>query len=220
VTHEIPPYNVELGAFQLMRAYRYFPRGTFHLAVVDPGVGSARRCLYVRTAFHHFVGPDNGVLLWAVRDAEKREGRPASVYEIPVPEKIGATFHGRDVFAPFISKALRKPPKRMRKVPGMAGREFPACEKSGDGAVGEIVAADRFGNLVTSLPDSFLPAEATVGGKTFGTAPNYQSIESGESALIRGSHGFWEIACREASAQDRLHASKGVEVTFKFSVII
>src|SRR5689334_17338345 len=67
ITHEVPPYQITAGAFQLLRSYRWFPASAYHLCVVDPGVGTDRRCLFVRTAYGSFIGPDNGVLMWAVR---------------------------------------------------------------------------------------------------------------------------------------------------------
>src|SRR5262245_10443235 len=77
ITHEVPSFDVEAGAFNLYRAYRHFPKGSWHLAVVDPGVGTERRAIYVEAHGHHFVGPDNGILRWAAGEE--------AAYEIPTP---------------------------------------------------------------------------------------------------------------------------------------
>ena len=129
ITHHIPPFDIERGAFQLLRSYGWFPAPTYHLAVVDPGVGSQRKCLYISTAHGHFIGPDNGVLLWAVRDAERRKKKPALIYEIPVPPETLPTFNGRDVLAPFLANLLRGKKMRLRRLEQMAGREFPLPQK-------------------------------------------------------------------------------------------
>ncbi len=216
ITHMVPPYNIEHGAFQLLRSYGRFPKGTLHLAVVDPGVGTSRRCLYVRTKHHSFVGPDNGVLRWAVRDAEARDGKKAAVFEIPVPAQTGPTFHGRDIFAPFAARAALKAPRGLKKRESMEGRDLPPFRRVGNKAIGEVIANDHFGNLVTSLPLSLgEPAEGRIADRGIRLLPvdSYQLIPAGETSLVRGSHGFWEIACREASAMERLRVKKGAEVT-------
>jgi S-adenosyl-L-methionine hydrolase (adenosine-forming) len=106
LTHEIPPGDIRAGAFALMAACRYFPKGTVHVAVVDPGVGSRRRALAVRTANYLFVGPDNGVLSWALAGEKIK-----TVRQLENPkyflETISRTFHGRDIFAPVAAHLSR-----------------------------------------------------------------------------------------------------------------
>jgi S-adenosylmethionine hydrolase len=148
-----------------------------------------------------------------VRDAERRDKKKAKVFEIPVPKGAGVTFHGRDVFAPFVAKASAS---KLKKLDRLAGREFPGHERDGNHARGEIVAHDHYGNLVTSLPLSVgEPREGKIADRsvTLKPAESYQSIAPGDMGLVRGSHGYWEIACHEASALDRLKIKRGHEVT-------
>lgn len=219
VTHQIPAYDIRAAAFQLLRCYRAFPRGSCHLVVVDPGVGTERKCLYVRTAGHHFIGPDNGVLLWAVRDVEEREGTPAECFEIPVPPGTQPTFHGRDVFAPFAARVLRgELPARLTRLSALAGEPFPHARETREGVVAEVLAVDHFGNVVTSAPyvgDREREARVTGHRGSIRTAPNYGSIPKGQAALIRGSHGFWEISMQNASAARKLKLTAGKKVLLR-----
>lgn len=214
--HDIAPYDIEWGAFQLMRSYRFFPKSTYHLAVVDPGVGGERRCLYVETSHYRFVGPDNGLLLWAVRDCEKREGKRAKVFEIPVPEGTAPTFHGRDIFAPFIVQGWRARGQRLTPIEGMKGREFPGFRELDGRKIGEILGFDHFGNAVTSIAvDKQLKVEAQVGHRSerMTSVSAYKAIEDNKAAVIAGSHGFWEIAAKEDSALELLELKQGEQVT-------
>lgn len=214
ITHEIPPYNVEAGAFQLLRSYRWFPPSAFHLAVVDPGVGTNRRCLFVRTAHGTFIGPDNGVLLWAIRDAEKASGKKAQGFEIPVREAVRPTFYGRDVFAPFLALHLRGKKSRLLKLNHFVGDEFPEARMFSDRWEGKILYVDHFGNLVTSIPsDKTGPCDAKVKKHRLSMQPNYLSIGDRQAALIAGSHGFWEIAAKKSSAQKLLKVEVGEKVS-------
>lgn len=216
LTHEITPYDISRGAFQLLRAYHHFPKGTYHLAVVDPGVGSRRKCLLIETARHRFVGPDNGLLKWAVRHCEREEGKPARIFEIPVSETASATFHGRDVFAPALLRHLKAEKQGLKKISEMEGREFPDPVLRNGKLVGEVLLVDHFGNLVTSLPH--VPGEipeAHLGERTvLKTVSCYADIPAAEACLVPGSHGFWEIACRSASAHEKLALGVGQEITF------
>lgn len=210
VTHEIPPHDIKNGAFQVLRSYRYFPRDAYHLVVVDPGVGTDRKCLFVRTNHGTFIGPDNGVLLWAVQDAEKRGGKKASIFEIPVRQAVRPTFYGRDVFAPFLTSHLRGKKARLLRLDAMLGKPFPEAEVDGEDWKGTLLYIDHFGNCVTNVPiENTAGVEMKFKRKKITQSPNYQSIPKGECALVAGSHGFWEIAAKETSAQKLLKLSVG-----------
>lgn len=215
VSHDIPAYQISWGAFQLWRCYRFFPKGTIHLAVVDPGVGTSRRNVYVKSRDYQFVGPDNGVLFWAVRDCERREKKAAQVFDIPVPTGTAPTFFGRDVFAPFLS-GLLKGKMEAKKGEVLSGREFPEPSREGNRWTGEVLGWDHFGNIVTSIPyRELLKAEGRIAGlrEKIHEAPNYLAIDEGKVGLVRGSHGFWEISRRMGSAAELLRVKAGDVVT-------
>jgi S-adenosyl-L-methionine hydrolase (adenosine-forming) len=213
ITHDIRPYQIEEAAFNLLRTYAWFPASTFHLVVVDPGVGSNRKCLFVKTAHGNFVGPDNGVLLWAIRDSEKYKKKAAVAYEIPVSERAAPTFHGRDVFAPFICEYLRGKKQRLKRVSTLEGREFPLPAHGVGKISGEVLYEDQFGNTVTNIPTGKSNVRAIFGKYQVDTAPNYDSIAPGKVALLRGSHGFWEFAGSQDSAAKQLRLKKGDAIT-------
>ncbi len=219
LTHEVPVFDIEWGAFQLFRSYRYFPEGTIHLGIVDPGVGTSRRAIYVKTKRHHFIGPDNGLLKWAAEDAVERDGGHMKIFEIQTPSGTLPTFHGRDVFAPFAARLIRGKKAKTKAISELAGRSFPKV-KLDDGALkGEILGFDRYGNAITNIlaegtsGELILDANAE-GGEAFKVAPNYQAILPKQYRAIHGSHGFWEIAGSETSAKDDLKLKSGASVFF------
>ena len=148
ITHEIPPGDVRAGAFALAASYSYFPKGTVHLAVVDPGVGGPRRAIAVQTAKYCFVGPDNGVLSFALA----RE-RITSVQRLENADfclrPISRTFHGRDVFAPVAAHLSRRVPIRRLgpSQPGILRLPWPTPRVGRNRIDGEVVYIDRFGSI-------------------------------------------------------------------------
>lgn len=206
--HDNPAFDIQWGAFQLLRSYHYFPEGTIHLAVIDPGVGSARRAIYVKTRRYHFVGPDNGLLRWAVEDAAKRDNKAPSLFEIPVPQRIAPTFHGRDLFAPFIVRLLKKKRAKLRRIEHLEGEPFPEG--------GKILGFDRYGNAITSLRfDDRLLGEIAIDGiaTSVTVVENYHALPRGGCGAVHGSHGFFEIAASESSAREKLKLQRGMSVT-------
>src|SRR5262245_32988017 len=150
ITHEVPACDVLAGAVALWRAAPLFPRGTIHLAVVDPGVGGQRADVVVEAQGQCFVGPDNGLLALAARG-------PRAAYRIENPafrrESVSATFHARDVFAPTAGRlaAGLRPAEAGPRVPAIAELPLAHSGPLGDGGEGVVLHVDRFGNLVTSF---------------------------------------------------------------------
>lgn len=208
LTHQVPAFDIEFGAFQLWRSYRYFPNGTYFLAVVDPGVGSERRAIHVKSHHFHFVGPDNGLLSWAVRDIEKEEGT-SKYFEIPSQKSILSPFHGRDLFAPYLRDLILGKRPKANKVLTISGSSFPVISGSGRTRLGSVLLSDHYGNLITNLAVALEISAVEVGKHRLEPHLNYASISAGEAALVRGSHGMWEIAAKEASAVSMLRAKKG-----------
>lgn len=209
VTHEIPPGDVRAACYVLGRTWQAFPAGTVHLAVVDPGVGSARRALALRARGHYFVGPDNG-LFTPVLD------RCDLAVELAVPRSAAATFHGRDVFAPAAAAlASGLPPEALGTPLEHAPMRLPLPVPSADGAslLGEVLYIDRFGTLITNLPaDTALAASVEVAGTAVPLRRTFSDVAAGELVAIAGSGGTIEIALRDGSAAERLGAAIGTRV--------
>lgn len=232
LTHDVPPHDVARGAFLLETAWGFLPSGTVHLAVVDPGVGSARRRVAFAAGGHLFVGPDNGVLSGGL--AESSRGRRAAgeqftAREIELPpdvtavtiendrlfrRAVSATFEGRDVFAPAAAHLARGGslgdlgPRTDRLL---AFPAFRAPRRDG-GLAGVVVHVDRFGNLITDVRGEDLPSRPAfvVGGRRLGLAPTY-AASSGLSAIL-SSAGFVEIAMANGNAARVLGVGPGDEV--------
>lgn len=216
ITHDIPSYDVRRGAWALAEAAPWFPKGTVFLAVVDPGVGGARRPVAVETRRAWYVGPDNGLLGLAA----EREGVRAAV-EIGVPSgrrPISRTFHARDIFAPAAARlaagaSLSRLGRRLSA--GLRPLDWPVPRRRGNVLDGEVLHVDRFGNLITNLTVAGVPRRARflIGGRVVrGLARSYDTVVRGAFLAIEGSTGAVEIARREASAADALKARPGMKV--------
>lgn len=223
LTHDIPPGHVERAAFVLEASARDFPAGTVHLAVVDPGVGTERRPLAVRARGQWFVGPDNGLLEWALGDpaAEAHAVTEARYFRKPVSR----TFHARDVFAPVAAHLARREPIAVFGPriadPVRLGRAIP---RRSDGLlVGRVMFVDHFGNALTNLTeqdlgDAFpsLPEgrlQVLVAGRAIrGLARAYGDAKVGTLLGIIGSSGRLEIAQVGGDASARLGLCEGDEV--------
>jgi len=215
LTHDVPPQDVFAGAFFLERSFRYFPAGSVHVAVVDPGVGTARAPLALEAHGHHFVGPDNGLLSLAARRYRAVRLAQASFFL----EHVSHTFHGRDLFAPAaahlasgVSLARFGPPKKR-----IVKLSWPKPRKTRRGLSGEIVSVDRFGNLITNLSPALfklvrrprLFAGAFVCDQV---SPSYGAAPRGAPVAVFGGYGLLEIAARDASAAQLLHLGRGDRV--------
>jgi hypothetical protein len=221
ITHEIPPQDIEIGAFTLLTCYRDFPPGTIHLAVVDPGVGSARRPIVVSAGSHFFVGPDNGLFSY-VYDREASH----KTFHVTAAEYFGAgpspTFHGRDVFGPVAAVLSNgvKPKKLGPRIFDEVRLAPLAPAKDANGKLrGRIIHIDRFGNCITNFTRADLPdyskAKLLIKRKTVKAFREFFTDERGskdEVFAIWGSAGFLEIAVNGGSAADTLPAKRGDEV--------
>ncbi|HSM50389.1 MAG TPA: SAM-dependent chlorinase/fluorinase [Thermoanaerobaculia bacterium] len=219
LSHDLEPGDVEGAAFLLAAAAPAFPAGTVHLAVVDPGVGSARHRLVLAACGQLFVAPDNGLLTHlfdagTVRAIERKD------LDLAAP---GETFHGRDRFAPVAAALLRGlDPAALGPEIGRPVRlPIPLPRRERDGAVGRVAHVDRFGNLVTDLPSGWLPAgcafELRCGGALAVTrrAACYAEIPPGEPAVVAGSLGTLELSLRDASLAGRSGCSRGDAVLLR-----
>ncbi|GIW42495.1 MAG: hypothetical protein KatS3mg076_3072 [Candidatus Binatia bacterium] len=220
LTHEIPPQDVLAGALVLRSAVGYFPQGTVHVAVVDPGVGSRRRGLAVRTRKAWLVGPDNGILEPAARLLGVRECFVLSDprYFLPRPSR---TFHGRDIFAPVAAhlargvegRELGKPTKLPRRL------RIPTPRRRGRTLSGEILYVDRFGNLFTNVTardlEFFSGKKLSVSissGRSIPMKATYSDVRPGAPVALVNSWGHLEIAVRNGNAARELGLGRGAPV--------
>lgn len=238
ITHDVPAQDILHGAFVLSAACAFFPAGTVHVVVVDPGVGAGRRALGLSWRGHYFVGPDNGVLSLVLGDSLRRDpGRGGIVapYDGPLPAgavchelterryhlpKVSSTFHGRDLFAPVaahlsLGVRLRRMGPRVTAVRYL-GVAAPQMLK--DGIMrGAIIHIDRFGNAVTNLRRDHVgetEAEIRVGRTVVHRLS--RSYQDGDEVLaLWGSSGYLEIAVRDGSAARRLRLKPGQAVTVR-----
>jgi S-adenosylmethionine hydrolase len=224
LTHEIAPGDIRSGAFALNAACHFFPKGTIHVAVVDPGVGSSRRAITVQTTDYIFVGPDNGVLSWALAKQEIKAGHELENADYFLPD-VSATFHGRDVFAPVAAHLSRGVP--VRKL-GPRLKEFvllpwPEAVRNRRGIEGEVIFIDRFGNAITNIPTTAFAqlrrarAAVFLGGKCVCPLGDfYESVPKGKPVAVPGSSGFIEIAINGGNAAQRLRLHCGEALTLRW----
>jgi S-adenosylmethionine hydrolase len=212
ITHSVSPGDVRAAAYVLGRAWRHFPEGTVHLAVVDPGVGSARAALALRAHRQFFVGPDNGIFTEILRDTE------VEIVTLAVDDDAAPTFHGRDVFAPAAAalasgRSLTVLGTPLTTVPERLSTKEPHHE--GKLLIGEIVYVDRFGTLVTSFTPENLPDYATIeveGVDVGKLRRTYADVPTGGLLAYVGSGGHVEIGVRDGSASRRLGIGVGGKV--------
>jgi S-adenosylmethionine hydrolase len=225
ISHAVQPFDILDGALTISQAYSYFPSGTVHMVIVDPGVGTARRPIILASDRHFFVAPDNGVLS-LIYDREERFSVRHITAEHYFLQPRSNTFHGRDIFAPvagYLAKGV-DPEKLGEEVTDYvrfaAPRPKPVDERT---LRGVVLKVDRFGNLITNItppdipklfeaaPPAFKIAVGTKGQVTRICA-SYAEGGPGEAFGIVGSMGFLEIATNRGSAYQLLGAGKGSEV--------
>ena len=207
-SHELPAQDVELGRLTLARYWRRYPPGTVHLVVVDPGVGTDRRAIAVASHQRLLVGPDNGVLSPALLLPG------AEVVELPVPAGASSTFHGRDVFAPAAARLAAGAPLTSLGPPvsDCIIRRTVEPVRQPDGSVrGQVIAVDRFGNLITNLV-SGRPGTLRVAGHSLPLRRRYADVEPLALLALTGSSGLIEIARRDGSAAEALSIGRGAFV--------
>lgn len=206
ITHEIDKYNVTEAALKLSSFYSYFPEGTVHVVVVDPGVGGSRKPLALESDGRYFIGPDNGVFSLILRRDEA-----AGVFEISNPDYmldvVSGTFHGRDIFAPASAHILlgARPEDMGSTVSDPILLDYPEPEVSGGEITGKVIYADSFGNLVTNIPSKLIAprSKVIVGRFTIEQISNtYADVREGELVALVGSSGLLEISVNQGSASE------------------
>ncbi len=235
ICHSVKPQNVSQAAFVLSTVYEFFPQHTIHLVVVDPGVGTERRAIILRTPKADFVAPDNGVLSYVIQPSSAKHADVSQQSELgPGLEAVAitksqywrspvsATFHGRDIFAPVAAHlSLGLPLADFgESITSLMVLPLPHPHQAPDGTlVGHIRHIDNFGNLITNIKDSDLPQKAqaiTIGVSNqiiYGLSRTYGTGK--ELLALIGSSGYLEISLKEGDASNFLKAEVGAEVEIK-----
>jgi S-adenosylmethionine hydrolase len=224
LSHQIAPHQIHEAGYFLKSCFRYFPEGTIHVAVVDPGVGTARRPALVSTTRGFFIGPDNGLFSEIYEEEAAAEVRRIDNRQYRL-NTAGSTFDGRDVFAPAAAWLSRGVPKEMfgpvihdpvrRFLVGLAWQD--------ESLIGRIVSVDRFGNLISNLRREDVDAAKFraqqsavlihVGACTIeGMVANYSEGSPDEPRALFNSDGYLEVFLREGSAAERLNCRTGEQV--------
>jgi S-adenosyl-L-methionine hydrolase (adenosine-forming) len=217
ISHDVRPYEIPEAAFLLAQSYRYFPPKSVHVAVVDPGVGSARRPIVVEAAGQYFVGPDNGALTMVYSGvAHKARHITAERFFL---KPTSRTFHGRDIFAPVAAHLAAGVRASMfgKLIDNHLKIVFDKPQRTAKRVwTGTILHVDRFGNMITNFrTEEFAdvetrPFELSIGTrKVHRLALHYSETEMGEIFLIAGSSGYFEVAANQSSAAKLLGCGPG-----------
>ncbi len=226
ISHSVKQHDIRAGAFILMSCAKYFPSGTVHIAVVDPGVGTERRPLAVRAeskevGIHYFIGPDNGLLIPAARSIGDFD-----VYRITnttlFRKNVSSTFHGRDIFAPVgahISNRLDIA-KVGKKIFDFVDLDFGKVERKNASLHCQVVFIDYFGNIVTNIPADAVkdikPGDVLeILKKKVLFHSSYGFCKKGEPMALIGSHGYLEIAINKGNAAVLFNKKQGDEIIIK-----
>ncbi len=224
LTHEIVVHWPAEAGFWLSRSFEYFPTGTVHIAVVDPGVGTSRDIIAVSALGHVFLAPDNGLLAPIVG---KHPEAPIVRLEASGLARLGisspsATFHGRDIFAPVAAELAAgrcRPADLGQAVTGLipAWVDEPAVERGG--VSGVVITIDHFGNLITNIDggliERFVSPRIRAGNHAFPLLRTYGDVQPGDYLALINSFGVVEIARAEQSAAEGLGLSRGAPVTVR-----
>jgi S-adenosylmethionine hydrolase len=215
IAHDLPPHDIRAAAWLVARACPAFPAGSLHLIVVDPGVGTARRIVWVRAGGQEYLAPDNGVLSRVLAASAAEVARV-----LPVPAEASTTFHGRDVIAPAAATIVDgAAPESLGSAAGPV-TTFPIPEPRATqaGIEGEVIAIDTFGNLLTNLPAELLPRLVAAGRIVVGNREitrvvgTYGDAAAGEIVALVGSQGVIEAAVVQGRADAALAARIGTQV--------
>lgn len=211
LTHQIPPQNLAAARFCLMNAYPYFPVGTVHMAVIDPGVGSKRRAIAVELAQGFLVGPDNGIFSGILSQSPAVtavELTNPHYWRTPEPSN---TFHGRDIFAPVAAHLASGVPitelGQEINPETLIQLNIGECNQTNTGVTGCIQYIDYFGNLVSNIPERYVQGKTwcvQAAGLSIPGCATYSDVKVGEVAALVGSHGWVEIAINSANAHSQL----------------
>ncbi len=222
ITHAIAKFNVRMGAYMLSSAVPYFPEGSIHVAVVDPGVGTRRHPIVIQTKQSFFVGPDNGLLVLAAKKQSIIRIHELTNSRFMLP-KVSHTFHGRDIFAPAAAHLMNgvKPEEFGPEICKVVQPGFAKVTRRNGVLVGEVLHVDGFGNIITNINEKEV-AQSHVKGELSVEFASYKlklklckaygEAEPQEPLALIGSHGFLEIALNQGSAAEKFQTKPGDKI--------
>ncbi len=218
--HAVPPQDTLQAALMLEASYRYFDRGTIHVVVIDPGVGTERHILLIKAENQIFIGPDNGVLTPALQSQHLE-----SCHRLTIPKNISATFHGRDIMAPAAARlACGEAPNKIGievAIEDCMLLTLPQATRKADQVIGEIIAIDHFGNLLTSITAKQVQelgkdVQVSIETTTIpAVSTAYANVSVDAPLALINSRGRLEIAINQGSAAKKLEATIGQKVIVK-----
>jgi hypothetical protein len=228
ISHEVEKFDIRTGAYILACAAPYFPKGTVHVAVVDPSVGTRRQPIIIQTCNACYVGPDNGVLALAARN----DGGLKSIHKITnrklMLPNVSSTFHGRDVFAPVAAHLANGTSLTEfgPKISKIITPRFASVTKKQEVLIGEVIYIDDFGNIVTNFQEKDIQTINT--GRTISIrtrniqlalklCKTYADVPPHEPLALIGSHNFLEISLNHGNAAEAFGTRKGDRVTIRLS---
>ena len=224
ITHDVEKFNLRMAALTLASAAPYFPNGTVHLAVVDPGVGNQRRAILIQTKKSFFVGPDNGILILAAQKQGIKHTYQLINPKLMLP-KISFTFHGRDIFAPaaaYLAKGLQ-PGEFGPEIEDPVEPEFAKVKQKNGSLIAEVMHIDGFGNIITNINEKdignhqtkIVNVELPNISLKLAFAKTYAQAKLQEAIVLIGSHSFLEIALNQGNAAEKLHAKAGDKIVVR-----
>jgi S-adenosylmethionine hydrolase len=222
ISHQIEKFNIRMGAYVLTSASHHFPKGTIHVAVVDPGVGTQRRSLLVQTKRGFFVGPDNGILLLAAERQGVTSIREITNTKLMMPY-VSCTFHGRDIFAPTAAHLAKEvsPSEFGAEIREVVKPDFAKVKRAKGTLMGEVLYIDGFGNIITNVSENELIRLNMKGSVSVVLSRCKASLKFGKTYLeakpkealaLIGSHGYVEIAMNQGNAAEKFDANPGDKI--------
>jgi S-adenosylmethionine hydrolase len=218
LSHNIPPGDIHAAGFTLLTSSPYCPPNTIHVAVVDPGVGSQRAALVIKTKDALYIGPDNGLLTLAIGNQPMLECRRIENRQLCLPQ-VSATFHGRDIFAPVAAHLAKGVP--LSRVgshhPNPVLLSWPTPLQTAKCWTGEILHIDHFGNAITNLPAQLAKPGTQIRlrqkrSRSIPLLSCYNSVPANHPVAVPGSSGFIEIAINQGSAAQQLQLTRTTPV--------
>ena len=222
VTHEVGKFDVRMGAFMLASAAPYFPEGTVHVVVVDPGVGTSRRPIIVQTKQGFLVAPDNGVVALAAEAMGIERVHEITSRRLMLPH-VSGTFHGRDIFAPAAAHLANgvEPRAFGPEISDLIKPPFTKVRRDSDALAGEVLHVDGFGNIITNIRDrdvahlrgSLIQVQLPQHKLKLKLGKAYAEAKLNEPLALIGSHAYLEVALNQGSAAAKFQVKSGDKVT-------